>query len=171
MMHNRDANPYLSEPIDIEFMGLRSDTYTMQKAGWAFSCEYEQRNMTYNLYMKHRDQMCGIALHQRIYDYHTVTNMPPVIHMGVIGKEIYLNSSFRGRRAYPVDMTPTPREAYFAANPCTDNYFPMEYLCIFKPVDASASNTDDTVIAIEDRSVADLLGIIKDRYPGTLGGM
>lgn len=48
------ATLFLSMPQDIEFLGMRSDTRTMQHCGWSFVAQERHDTMEYGLMAKHQ---------------------------------------------------------------------------------------------------------------------
>jgi hypothetical protein len=98
----------LSPPINIYWLGFRSDTATLYRYGWEFIVERNDYDMTFTICLKHeRDKIYGVSA--RIDDRalmvysrreHTQRQMPPV--------EIKIASKITidERRFEPVSMRP-----------------------------------------------------------------
>jgi len=167
-MNSGSTNPYLSAPVPVDMFGWRSDTFTLQQNGWKFAVEYDQRDMTYRLLLKHRsNHMMGLTAYARVADYHRMSmssrSMPP-ISMSVMGDRLYVPDHYRGRRFHHVDMTPTIRDGYYKTVPVEPQgrWFDAEYLCVWKPM--GDEHITQHTPKLQEFTIGDLMGQLKDKY-------
>lgn len=77
-------NQLLSCPMQVEFVGFRSDTYRLQQAGWEFLVDEDVINQALHIVMRHRDtHTVGVMLDQR-FDYYRALDQRRYMHEYVL---------------------------------------------------------------------------------------
>jgi hypothetical protein len=54
----------LSEPKEVEWQGWKSDTYSLQRAGWKLAIEYDHMRQVYSLLMHHEQMKLYAISHE-----------------------------------------------------------------------------------------------------------
>lgn len=144
-------DPVMSRPAEVHFAGFRSDTYTLQQAGWRLAMEQDVRSGMLRMLMHHRDvdlHMVAADIRHNFMDMRLNREAHPVfkiIRVARVLESVRLNLDFAS--FHVIDATPVMR---------IENPRRIEDFTLFA---APLVRTEE--IIIEPQSVAECLERIK----------